>query len=76
MIRTFIHHLTSDRSTTELCFQFSFTSLSVGPVRLELTTPGVKDRYSDPIELRTNFVAATGFEPASETYETSGVPLL
>lgn len=25
----------------------------VGPGRLELPTPGVKDRYSDPFELRT-----------------------
>ena len=32
----------------------------VGPVRLELTTPGVKDRYSKPIELRTSFVAVAG----------------
>jgi hypothetical protein len=30
--------------------------IHVGPERLELSTPGVKDRYSDPIELRTNTV--------------------
>jgi hypothetical protein len=42
-------------------------SIPVGPERLELSTPGVKDRYSDPIELRTNFVATAGFEPATIT---------
>ena len=43
---------------------WSYPSI-VGPVRLELTTPGVKDRYSDPIELRTNCVMTAGFELAT-----------
>jgi hypothetical protein len=45
----------------------------VGPVRLELTTPGVKDRYSNAIELRTNFVADTRFELIYKAYETFGL---
>jgi hypothetical protein len=44
--------------------------IHIGPERLELSTPGVKDRYSEPIELRTNFVAGAGLEPASRAYET------
>ena len=52
--------LTSRRSAVELL-------IPVGPQGLEPWTPGVKDRYSDPIELRTNSVVTIGFEPITNT---------
>ena len=39
----------------------------VGPERLELSTPGVKDRYSYPIELRTNAVMTDRVELSTFT---------
>ena len=52
--------LTKGRSAVELF-------ILVGPERLELSTPGVKDRYSDPVELRTNVVMTDGLEPSTFT---------
>lgn len=44
-------------------YHWSYSSIYVGPERLELSTPGVKDRYSAPFELRTNSGEQRGSNP-------------
>ena len=68
MIRTFIRRLTDDRSAIELCFRPLFTFyISLARPDSYRGTPGVKDRYSYPIELRTNAVMTDRVELSTFT---------
>lgn len=51
---------------------------TVGPVRIELTTLRLKAGYSSQLSYEpicTTIVAAVGFEPTTEAYETSGLTI-